>query len=114
MSTMAMVLTSAGIAAFVSGVFTILDRALERRSRRQELALGKALEMAIERRQLVTKVAENTGKKVDLYDDVVVAEVYYRWLKHLLDTDELPDDVPNRLWDDGKPVDNRKTNLPYT
>lgn len=90
MSTLAVVLTSAGTAALVSGLLSLLGQHLERKSRREELVFERAIDVAISRREAALRVSEETGRGFKLYDDVVVAETYYRWLSGLLDEGELP------------------------
>jgi len=95
MPTWAIVLTSAGVAALVSGAMTLVGQAIERRWRRRELALTKALEIATTRAELARVLASETKGKLELHDHVVVAERYYKWITHLLDTGELPPDAPS-------------------
>ena len=93
MPTWSIVLTSAGIAALVSGLITLAGQAFERRSRRRELALGKALEMAIIRIDLAKEIAVKDGREAEFRDHVILAETYFRWMTHLLDEGELPADA---------------------
>lgn len=90
-STVITVITSAAVGAVASTVITVVDRYLERESRRDELALTKSLELAKERTALVKEVAEKGGGEAELYDNIALAEVYYRWLKHLMEKGTLPD-----------------------
>ncbi len=92
------VLTSAAVGVLVSGAVTLIGQYLERRARRDELVLAKAIDMANARRELVMQIAEKTGATVTLIDDVINAESYYRWLKSLLETGKLPPDA-----DKGRP-----------
>ena len=93
MPTWSIVLTSAGIAALVSGLISLAGQAIERKARQRELALAKALEMAIIRTELVKEIAEKQGSKATFNDHVILAETYFRWLSHLLDKGELPTDA---------------------
>lgn len=93
MSTLATVLTSAAVGVLVSGILTLLGQYLERRSRRNELLLAKALEMAVQRTATMVRLAEKTGATVSLVDEVINAETYYRWLKSVLETGKLPPDA---------------------
>jgi hypothetical protein len=81
---------SAAVAAVVSSVFTLLGQHLERKSRLRELILSKALEMALQHTKILMEVAEKSQQSVRLYDTVVKAETYYRWLTHLHEHGELP------------------------
>jgi len=94
MSPVFLVLTSAGVAALVSGLVTLLSQHLERRSRRNELLLSKALDLAITRTDRVLKIVDAApGSAATLYDDAFLAETYYRWFQHLLAHGKLPPDA---------------------
>jgi hypothetical protein len=93
MNTWLTVLTSAAVGVLVSSFVALLGQYLERRARRDELLLTKAVEMAAERRKLAMEVAEKTGATASLLDDAIVAETYFRWLKKLLETGKLPPDA---------------------
>jgi hypothetical protein len=90
MGTIEVVLTSAGIAALVSGLFSIISQALERRARRDEMIFSKALDMAVQHTEMLMRVAEKSGVGVKLYDNVIKAETYYKWLRSLFEKGELP------------------------
>jgi hypothetical protein len=87
-----LVLTSAGVAALVSSGLTLISQALERRARRQELLLSKAIELAKGRTEMVLRLVEKTGGRASFQDDIILAEGYYQWLLHLLNHGRLPDD----------------------
>ncbi len=93
MGTFTTVLTSAAVGVLASGLITLLGHYLERRARRDELILTKALEMAVHRTELGRKIAESDSVAVSYDDDVVRAETYARWLKSLLKTGQLPPDA---------------------
>ena len=59
-----LVLSSAAVGALVSSLLTLLGSALERKARRRELLLSKAIDLAINRTQIAMTVAEKTGRKV--------------------------------------------------
>lgn len=87
-----LVLTSAGVAALVSSLATLLGHAAERRARRRELLLVKAIDMAQAKRAQVERRWERQGGRIQLQDDIVSAETYFRWLQAWLDSGSLPDD----------------------
>lgn len=89
----AIVITSASVGAFASAGLTLISQTLERRSRRRELALSKAIEIAIERTELVRQIASQTGSQASFADHAALAETYFRWLVHLIEHDELPTDA---------------------
>jgi hypothetical protein len=87
------ILTSAAVGVLVSGAVSLIGQYLERRARRDELLLTKACEMAVRRTDIALQVAQDADAGVSLLDDVTNAETYFRWLKSLLDTGELPPDA---------------------
>src|SRR5882762_6172639 len=94
MSPLFLVLTSAGVAAVVSALITLVGQSLERRSRRDELTFSKALDLAITRSERLIKLVDaSPGSTAMLYDDAFQAETYYQWFRHLLTHGELPPDA---------------------
>jgi hypothetical protein len=91
--TLSTVLTSAAIGVLFSSFFTLLGQYLDRRSRRNELLLAKALEMAIRKSDISLEAAKLSGRNVILPDEVISAETYLRWLKSLLRSGNLPADA---------------------
>ena len=77
----------------VGSIVTLIGQHLERRARRDELLLTKALEVAARKRETALQVASLTEGDLSLVDDAINAETYYRWLKTLLDTGKLPPDA---------------------
>lgn len=61
------VITSAGIAAVVSGLINLAGQPFERKSRREELALAKGIELGIYRVQMTKEIGEATGRQVENY-----------------------------------------------
>lgn len=93
MSLIAVIITSAAVGAVVSALINLLGQYLERKARRKELFFTKALEMAVQHTEIQMRVAEKSGKPVALYDNVIKAEIYYLWLRHLCEHGELPSDA---------------------
>ena len=91
------VLISASVGVLVSGVITLVGQYLERRARRNELLLTKAIEMAKAGREWRMEAFEKSGKPGLIIDDAFIAEKYFRWLKGLLETGELPTDAQAQL-----------------
>lgn len=90
---MTIIITSAAVGAIVAALINLIGQYFERRSRRKELLLSKAVEMAIERARFTFDVAKASNACADIPDQAVMAATYYQWLKHLLDRDELPPNV---------------------
>ena len=99
--TTALILTSAGIAALVSGSITIIGQYFERRSRRRETLLTLASKLAEQRTELTLKAAESQRKHAKLFDNVYLVEEYYQWLEVLVDKGRLPKHAIDRKmsWD---------------
>ena len=93
MSTWPTVLTSAAVGVLVSSIVTLIGQHLERRARREELLLVRALELAAARREFVLQVAEKNNQTASVVDDAITAETYFRWLRSLLETGKLPSDA---------------------
>lgn len=101
---LATVLTSAGVAAVVTAGMQLLNGHLERRARhaeqvteretrRRQVLLEKALEIAQERLRFGWEVAKQNRQPMEMYDQIALAEVYYKWLAHLFEHGELPPDA---------------------
>lgn len=89
-----LVLASASVAAFVSGLITLAGQYFERKSHRDELLLAKAIDLAMGRSRFLADLAQKHGNSVAIEDDVLLAEKYYQWLLHLLEHGELPSEAP--------------------
>lgn len=91
------IVTSAAVGALVSAVVNALSAWLERSARRKELLLTKAIDLSVQRTDLVLKLSDKMGKRAEIHDTVTLAEVYFQWLRHLLDKGRLPEGAPNRF-----------------
>jgi hypothetical protein len=87
------VITSAAVGAISAAVLNIVGQALERRSRRKELLLAKAIDVAVDRSRLVFEVAKASHGSADIGDAAVYAATYYRWFDHVLRHGKLPRDA---------------------
>src|SRR5215467_94142 len=83
---------SAAVGALVSSAFSELGRWRERISRREELALTKAVDMAHEHARLVI---DTEGSRVP--PDVLMLEDYYISIKHVSDHGKLDPDMRSRV-----------------
>lgn len=87
------VITSAAVGAIAAEAINLLNQALERRSRLKELALSKAIELAIDRARFVCEVAKDQNQEADISDPGVNFAVYFRWLMHIVKKGDLPSDA---------------------
>lgn len=92
------IVTSAGVGALVAAGLTFLNGHLERRARRRELLLSKAIEVSHERIKTVLSLAKEQKLGGELADGLYLAVVYYGYMDHLLKHGELPPDVKED-WD---------------
>jgi hypothetical protein len=92
----ATVVTSAAIGAVAAAAINVVGQTLERRSRRKELLLAKAVELAMERVRFAFEVAKASGQSASLVDPGITCAGYYKWLRHLLDHGELPTDAVHK------------------
>ena len=79
---------SAAVGALVSSLITFLAQWRERKSRREELILSKAIEMAHSR---VSNVLQSDFKGL-IMPEIEMTQEYHRWLTHLLKHGNLPAD----------------------
>lgn len=87
------ILTSAAIGAVVSSILQLIGNYFERKARRREQLLRFAIEMAVQRTELVMRISEKTDASVKLQDNIFMATKYYRWLDGLERHGTLPPDA---------------------
>jgi len=90
------VIGSAAVGALVSAAINELGRWRERKSRREELVVAKAAEMAHTKLQMMLQYWKETGEG-KIAPDALMLEDYYISLKHLLDKGELDPGMKARL-----------------
>jgi hypothetical protein len=89
-TTLGTIITSAAIGSVSASLIAIIGQYSERRARRPELLLTKAIELAQARIGFGKEMAEKMGKRVSIPDALSLAAEYYTALHHLLAKDELP------------------------
>jgi hypothetical protein len=89
-----MVLTSAVVAAIISSAVSLFSAHLERKGRKMELLLSKAIDLAVANSQRAITIWTRSGPnaKLTLQDDLISAEAYYLWLNELYTKGRLPPD----------------------
>ncbi len=88
---LATIITSAAVGALSAAIITFIGQVLDRRARRKELLLSKAIELAMARREMIMRVVEQTsGTTAELWDDAVLSAEYFTVLKHLIEKGDLP------------------------
>lgn len=96
MSPLLIIITSASVGALISTSITLLGQYFERKSRRKELLLSKAIEMGLSKTEFAAKVAKDFHKTIILTDAVILAAAYYKELSVLLKTENLSKDFQER------------------
>lgn len=91
------IIVSAAMGAVVSALFTLFGQWRERIWKRKELLLNIASKLSVEHTNKVMKVAERNNQTALLYDHVHVTADYYKWLSHLIDKNELPEEAKPKL-----------------
>jgi hypothetical protein len=89
MSPILIVITSASVGVLISSIITSVGLYFERKSRREELLLSKALELAITKTALIKDIAKETKGTAILHDYVINAAKYYKDLKLILKTGDV-------------------------
>ena len=84
------IVTSAAVEAVVSAGITFAGQALERRARREELLLSKAIDLAEQRIQLAKELAIVQERDAVFPQAIVMAADYYQHLRYLLKKGGLP------------------------
>jgi hypothetical protein len=84
------VVTSAAVGTLVSTAIGFVGQWLERRARRRELLLTKAVEIAFSRRDFIFEMAKASKQDAEFQDEAVLAAGYYKALDHLMRKKELP------------------------
>jgi hypothetical protein len=91
-----MVLVSAGVGALAASVIPFISARSDRKARKKELLLRLSIELGIEHKQEVLRIAAKfiagTDKKVHVQDPIINAEDYHGWLEALFEHGQLPDD----------------------
>lgn len=87
------IITSAAVGGVVGSAISFVGSELERRARRREMLLEKAVELSIHRFESTKNIAAETGKTVTLSDPAIMSATYFRWLEHIADKGTLPDDA---------------------
>jgi hypothetical protein len=84
------VLTSAAVAAVVSGLFTFVSQWLERRARRKELLLKTSTDWAVKHLEQALQLGKDRGGRVGVPALGWLAQDYYHQLTTLLKRGTLP------------------------
>lgn len=95
-ATVITIITSAAVGALASAAVNLIGQGLERKARRRELLLSKAIELAFARRETLLRIAERDDRPYTLHDDVSIAAAYFGELQHLLDRGTLSDEFKKR------------------
>ena len=78
MTVLVTIITSAAVGTLVSNLMTLWGQHLERRSRREELALNQAVGLAVSHRDFVFRFYQQTGRGTVFTDPGTHVSTYYR------------------------------------
>lgn len=87
------VIASAATGALVSSLLTLFGQWQERKWRRKELLLKEAVLLAVEHTNKLLKASEISGQKVTISPHIYHTANLYKWLDHLIDKNELPEEA---------------------
>jgi hypothetical protein len=87
------IITSAAVGAIAGSLITFIGGILERRARRREMLLTKAVELAIHRFESAIRVANETNRSTTLQDPAMMSADYFRTLEHILDKGVPPEEM---------------------
>ena len=90
---------SAAIGALVSSVINLLGQYFERKSRRNELLLNKAVELSIAWVDMKFQIAKNSNTEVFINNQTILTELNYKCLQGLLRTGEIPPELKGHVPD---------------
>lgn len=90
------VVTSAGVAALVSGGMTIAGQYFERKSRRKELLLSKAVEVSKEQVAWATE-ANKHDPTIVIPTPIVNVDCYFRELNHIFDKGHFSEETKKEI-----------------
>ena len=94
-SIITVILASAGTAALVSSLFTLMGQYFERRFRKKETLLQGALSLASRKTDLALAAAKNNNQFAELLDEAHLTAVYYKELRHLMSKGDLSEEFKN-------------------
>ena len=84
-----LILGSAAIGALVSSIITFAGQFLERRARKRELLLSRAIELAELHNKLIMDAANAGGKRGTFYPYIVQVRWFYKQLDQLYKTGKI-------------------------
>ena len=87
------VIASAATGAIVSSSLRLIGQWRERKWRRKEVLLKQSSLLAVEHVNKMLKVAEVSGQKVTIKPHMYHTANFYKWLDHLIDKNELPEEA---------------------
>ncbi len=91
------VIGSAAVGALISSLIMEIGKWRERRSRREELVLTKAAEMAHTHVKIRMDNFKDSNTRGLIAPDIVILEEYYKSLKHLLEKSELDPEMQTKV-----------------
>lgn len=91
--------TSAVIAAIISGFFLLFNSWRERTQRKKEMLFRVAFDLAFARAKQTLDAAQASGGSATVHDPIRMAEDYHKWVTEFYSTGNLPAEATaNRTW----------------
>jgi hypothetical protein len=96
-----LVLGSAAVGALVSSLMTLTGQYFERKSRKREIILGKAIEMAHQRFENTITALRDSGQQGKIVPEIYMALQYHKSLTALFETGDLDEEMKATLKSQG-------------
>lgn len=91
--------TSAVIAAIISGFFLLFNSWRERKQKKEEMLFRIAFDLAFARAKQTLEAAQASGQSTTVQDPIRMAADYHKWVKEFYSTGQLPSEaINNRSW----------------
>lgn len=89
MSNLFIVLTSASVGALAASLITLIGQVFERKSRKKELMLSKAIELSLAKINLAKQLAIANRQPTVFSDPVMMTAIYYKDLNSIFKTGDI-------------------------
>ena len=93
--TLSIVLTSAAVSAIVTGIFSFINTILERKSKKKELLMASAINLAESRAKMLIHFAVKRNLPIEISDHTFHAIDYFHLLKKGFENELSEEDIRN-------------------
>ena len=102
-----LVVTSAAVGSVSAAMITLLGQALERRARREELLLSRAIDLSLAHAQRVVAVAHDQDRSTTVFPEVMGARDYYEALRGILEHGAIPNHLGAKIEAQNVPIETK-------